>query len=446
MANEIKDLLDKVGDERLRVRLDRAISELKKTIAFGLVFEQHIPELLPIYSAPIRGQSRVSMRGGRLMDTYLVKRVHKDRAVIQREFENTVDETVKTSELVVVKRFGEPIFPALLHVDTVAQGGDAPHHLLIEADNYHALQLLEWLYTRKIDCIYIDPPYNTGAKDWKYNNNFVDLNDDWRHSKWLAFMEKRLRLAEKLLKPQSGVLVVTIDEHEVHHLGMLLERIFPEAYRQMVTIVITARGVAKQGLARVEEHAHFTFMGKASACATDDDFLTPGDTGNTLNPWASLLRRGTNAAPSDRPGLVYPILIDPQSGRIEGVGTTLAQRVDRGELRKSDLDQYQPPQKISEAWPIRSDGKLGTWQLKPSSLMQLKARGFVKLGRYDNKRHTWSVNYLKRAQLKEIEKRDLKIVGYEWEGGPAILEYSDIFLKGRRAKTVWYRTTHDAGT
>ena len=73
-----------------------------------------------------------------------------------------------------------------------------------------------------MDCIYIDPPYNTGARDWKYNNRYVDDSDVWRHSKWLSMMEKRLKLAARLLKP-DGVLIVTIDEHEVHHLGMLLE-------------------------------------------------------------------------------------------------------------------------------------------------------------------------------------------------------------------------------
>ena len=85
---------------------------------------------------------------------------------------------------------------------------NAPWHTLIEADNYHALQLLDYLYAGKVDCIYIDPPYNTGARDWKYNNDYVDANDSWRHSKWLTFMEKRLKLAQKLLKPDTGVIVV----------------------------------------------------------------------------------------------------------------------------------------------------------------------------------------------------------------------------------------------
>jgi len=94
---------------------------------------------------------------------------------------------------------------------------------LIEADNYHALQLLEWLYAGKVDCIYIDPPYNSGARIGNTIMTYVDANDGWRHSKWLAFMQRRLKLAKRLLNPEGSVLIVTIDEKEYLHLGLLLE-------------------------------------------------------------------------------------------------------------------------------------------------------------------------------------------------------------------------------
>src|SRR6185295_18547061 len=103
---------------------------------------------------------------------------------------------------------------------------DRPYHAVLDGENFHALQLFVYLYEGQVDCIYIDPPYNTGARNWKYNNRYVDSNDQYRHSKWLAMMKKRLWLARRLLKPNTGVLIVTIDEHEVHHLGMLLERVF----------------------------------------------------------------------------------------------------------------------------------------------------------------------------------------------------------------------------
>src|SRR4029077_7195650 len=116
-----------------------------------------------------------------------------------------------------------------------------PYHTLINADNFHALQLLLYCYEGKVDVIYIDPPYNTGARDWKYSNDYVDKTDTFRHSKWLSMMKKRLLLAKRLLKP-DGVLIVTIDEHEVQHLGVLLEQHFAEYSRQMVTIVINEKG------------------------------------------------------------------------------------------------------------------------------------------------------------------------------------------------------------
>ena len=134
-----------------------------------------------------------------------------------------------------------------------------------------------YLHEGDVDCIYIDPPYNTGARDWKYNNRLVDAKDDWRHSKWLSMMDRRLRLAKRLLRP-DGVLIVTIDEHEVHHLGMLLESIFPNHLRHMVTIIINPKGTGKLNFGRVDEYALFCvpnvgrslILGAATAKASAD--------------------------------------------------------------------------------------------------------------------------------------------------------------------------------
>ena len=96
---------------------------------------------------------------------------------------------------------------------------------MINSENFHALQALLYTHEGKIDVIYIDPPYNTGARDWKYNNNYVD-SDDPTNTPGPAFMERRLRLAKRLLNPADSVLIVTIDEHEVHRLRMLLQQSF----------------------------------------------------------------------------------------------------------------------------------------------------------------------------------------------------------------------------
>ena len=357
MLSAIHDLIAQISDPRLRERLSAEWANAAKEKKFGLVFEDHLPELLPLHGVKPRKGDLVCRRfNGQisaLKDVWQIKSIHAGVATCVKpsneahpsEPTRAAAEPVQfpVDELLVVREFGEPIFPALVPVDAVANGPlDAPWHTLIEADNYHALQLLDYLYAGQVDCIYIDPPYNTGARDWKYNNDYVDGNDGWRHSKWLAFMEKRLKLAKRLLKPDTGVLIVTIDEHEVHHLGMLLEREFPEAYRQMATIVITARGVAKQGLARVEEYAHYVYLGSASAVPTPDDFLNSDTSTKKKTPWASLLRRGTNAAPFNRPGLVYPILLNPETGEILGVGETVEEKITRGDFTRQQANAFNP--------------------------------------------------------------------------------------------------------
>ena len=148
--------------------------------------------------------------------------------------------------------------------------GDKPAHVVIKGENYHTLEALQFTHAGKVDCIYIDPPYNTRSRDWKYNNDYVDAADAWRHSKWLAMMEKRLRLRTRDLLKDDSVLIATIDEHEVHHLRMLLEQLFPDAYVQMVTIVVNPKGVPQGRVARVEEYAVFCFFGRSSVDATTE--------------------------------------------------------------------------------------------------------------------------------------------------------------------------------
>ncbi len=103
----------------------------------------------------------------------------------------------------------------------------APMNILIEGDNYHALSALNFTHNKKIDIIYIDPPYNTGKKDFKYDDNYVDSEDAYRHSKWLSFMNRRLRLAKNLMK-DTGVIFVSIDDNEVYQLKLLMDEIFDE--------------------------------------------------------------------------------------------------------------------------------------------------------------------------------------------------------------------------
>lgn len=104
----------------------------------------------------------------------------------------------------------------------ISDNADAPNHILIEGDNLEALTTLAYTHEGKIDVIYIDPPYNTGNKDFIYNDSYVDADDSYRHSKWLSFMSRRLRIAKKLLS-KKGVILVSLDDNEIANLRVLCD-------------------------------------------------------------------------------------------------------------------------------------------------------------------------------------------------------------------------------
>lgn len=225
----INDLIDKIKDPDLRARISEEVARMQKQKKFGLVFEEHLPEATPLYDAAIIVGSLVSLKDKEFKEFFRVKQIKGGILICEREDDSHERVELNKSNVVVVAMFGQPIYPCLKPLDALKNAPDSDlWHTLIEADNYHALQLLVYLYGGMVDCIYIDPPYNTGDKSWKYNNNFVDNSDSFRHSKWLSMMKKRLVLAKKLLNPKDSVLIVTIDEKEYLRLGCLLEELFPK--------------------------------------------------------------------------------------------------------------------------------------------------------------------------------------------------------------------------
>lgn len=447
----IDDLIAQISDPRLRERLGIEWANAAKEKKFGLVFEDHLPELLPLHGAKPRKGDLVCRRQGSLKDVWQVKSLHAGTATcVKPSNDSHPSEPTRAAadpvqfpedELLVVREFGEPIFPALVPMDAVANGpADTPWHTLIEADNYHALQLLDYLYAGQVDCIYIDPPYNTGARDWKYNNDYVDGNDGWRHSKWLAFMERRLKLAKRLLRSDNSVLIITIDEKEYLHLGMLLEAMFPDARMQMVTIVINAPGqTRKQQLARVEEYAYFLFIGDAEPPLVTDDLLNdrPSHNPRTVR-WESLLRSGTNSRRSDRPALFYPIFIKPESRELVSVGDSKPFGAPRS--------AWEAPAGAVAVWPLKSDGSEGNWRASPEYLRKLATQGFVRLGEYRADEGRGTIWYLGKAAIQKIESGEILVSGRDLQGAVIVLPNLEL-ARGRRtvAKTVWNRPTHHAG-
>jgi adenine-specific DNA-methyltransferase len=188
----LEDLIKDIPDSHLRNQIAREVSKLKVRKKFGLVFEQHLPEVVRLPGLPVKPGVRVAKRSERTAGFFLVTASVKGKKVSIVPERCGPEEIVANNELVVVKRFGEPMYPALVPFDRVTRASGKPYHTLINADNFHALQVLLYCYEGKVDVIYIDPPYNSGARDWKYNNDYVDRTDQYRHSKWLSMMQRRL--------------------------------------------------------------------------------------------------------------------------------------------------------------------------------------------------------------------------------------------------------------
>ena len=137
----------------------------------------------------------------------------------------------------------QPVLVEVPERAIISDDAEAPNHILIEGDNLSSLKLLEKTHKGKIDLIYIDPPYNTGAANWIYDNNYVDGNDLFKHSKWLSMMQSRLEIAKRLLT-SKGVLICAIDENESATLRLLLDDIFGTDYEyDCITIIHNPRGI-----------------------------------------------------------------------------------------------------------------------------------------------------------------------------------------------------------
>lgn len=451
---KLDDLIGQVADAALRAELGEAAQEIRRRQRFGLVFEEHVPEVTFLPDFPLKPRMTVYLRQDVTRTTPLrIEKIEGNKAIIRPLPEGDVI-SVKTEDLLALKRFGEPVYPALTPVDSVKRGKDRPFHSVISGENFHALQLLTFLYAGKVDCMYLDPPYNTGARDWKYNNDYVDSNDAWRHSKWLSMIEKRLRLARRLLKP-TGVMVITIDEHEVHHLGVLLEQVMPEYQRQLVTIVNNPKGVTRPqgGLSRVEEYAMFCFPEGTVMEGRGDDLLSPVKSGKQTalsvggqKPrWQGLLHSGQEHRREDRESMFYPVLIDPERRAVVGAGTPLlATRNEAGEVTdwpEPDLDAK--VNGYTAVWPIRKDGSWGRWYIGARTLKRLADQGYVSLGRRDNVRRTWALSYLYKSLQQQIEDGRLEIASFDKERNVVDVRYTEV--PRRRIKTVWHRSRHDSG-
>jgi adenine-specific DNA-methyltransferase len=272
-----------------------------------------------------------------------------------------------------------------------------PNNLFIEGDNYHALSVLNYTHQGKIDVIYIDPPYNTGNKSWKYNNDYVEKDDNFKHSKWLSFMSKRLLLAKKLLT-QSGVIVVAIDDYEIHTLRLLMDEIFGEQNRMgTITVVHNPRGrndekffaTSHEYLLVYALDQEFATLGHFKLTEEDIDSYSKSD-GISAFSETPFIRTGNNSTRESRPNLYYPIYFNEKTGALS--------------LKKSAGDV--------ELLPVNEAGEEKTWR--------------------------WGKETFEAKKDTELTCRVVK-------GTPRLFKKRRVIdSKGKKPKTVWSEPRYDA--
>ena len=432
----------KAKNPQLGADLDREFKVLSSRLPFGLNFERHSPEAVELPQRAIRRGDKVrvlpergsSKKGDQRL--WQIKAIHKggDLKIAELELLGASEpkaKTVAVKDLVVVAEFRDYIYPGLVSSGKVQQGEvDKPHHTVINGENYHVLKALTYTHRGKVDVIYIDPPYNNGKKDWKYNNDYVEKDDLYRHSKWLAMMERRLLGAKELLNPLSSVLIVTIDEKEYLRLGILLEQMFPEARIQMISSVINPKGVPRDGFSRVDEYIFVVQFG--AEMITGD--VKEGSAGKEVR-WRGLTRTGSNGIRSKSPGAFYPIFFNSE-GNIDSIGNAL--------LLDEKASSVFIPKGLVAVWPTpRPDGEDGRWSVVPETLKDLMGNGAVKTGKVNFQKGSFPIFYLTSQQMASIKAGELEVRGKSKDG---VLK---VFFKedgGRISapRTVWDKVSHSA--
>lgn len=438
MAN-IQETITEV--EKINPELACQIRKYVKEHSYGLVFEQNLPEAVRLYKKKIAVNDVVNIlpeRGKEEKDenkvAWVVKELNSRIATLIREDES---KEVPVEDIVTLVSYKDVIYPGLKEIDRVERGNpDDPYHMVINSENYHALEALTYAYAGQVDCIYIDPPYNKkDSKDWKYNCDYVDANDQYRHSKWLAFMERRLKLAKKLLNPEDSVLIVTIDEVEYARLGLLLEQVFPEANIQMISTVNAHASSARLNeFNRNNEYIYFVMIGdyRLEPIVDSKSF----DEGDVVN-WRTL-RRGDLAS---RRGTVkgekaqfYPIYVNKITGKIEKLGEALAPDVNINSI--ADIEG------CVTVFPMRDDGTEMNWGLTAKALQERLDKGYVKTGKYTPKKpQKYVIQYLTPASIKSIEEGLVKVTGYNVDG--SVIAVYDTKRKVL-PKTQWDDPLYDA--
>jgi len=442
----------KAKDPQLGADLAREFKVLSSRLPFGLNFERHSPEAVELPLQPIRKGSKVhvlSPRGDakkgdqRLWQVKSINKITKIAYLELQDASEVETRSVTLDDIVVVAEFRDTIYPGLVSTGKVQRGDGKPFHAIINGENYHALKALTYTHRGKVDAIYIDPPYNSGATDWKYNNDYVGKEDIYRHSKWLAMMERRLLVAKELLNPDDSILIVAIDEKEYLRLGLLLEQVFPDAAVkdagiQMVTSVISAKGAVRNGkFSRVEEHIFIVSLGNSSLTPWYRNMLDPmaGDGAETSGiEWLGLRRREPSSVRGARPNQFYPIFVYEKSGLLHSVGVPIDDDVNR--------DTVEVPVGAVALWPLKPDGTEMLWGLTPDVLRRNWTNGYARVNRWNAQKQSGTVQYLPGGTISLIQDEIIKITGKAKDG--SVIGVVAVDEETPPPKRVWNMSSHNA--
>ncbi len=289
-----------------------------------------------------------------------------------------------------------PVFIELKERYVPSVKTSSPNHVLIEGENLHALETLCYTHEGAFDLIYIDPPYNTGATDWKYNNNYIEPDNAYRHSRWLSMMYNRLRLAKRLLNKEDGVMIVAIDDYEVCRLIMLLEELFPQYDVNPVIVNHHPQGGASDNITRTHEYALYVIP-KSKKLVKGDKIE------DVVEEWP-LMRTGTDRRNLrvGRPKSFYAIYVDNNTLEVKGVGPEL--RIDES------YSTTEAPNGCFAVWPI-SNGFERVWRYTRDSM----------------------INHIKSNEIICTENHSLKVIKKKDE------KYAPVF-------SVWTDSRYNAGT
>ncbi len=316
---------------------------------------------------------------------------------------------------------------------------------IIQGDNLEALKSLLPEYEGKINCIYIDPPYNTGNEKWVYNDNVnhpkikkwlgevvgKDGDDLTRHDKWLCMMYPRLQLLRKLLS-NKGVLSISIGHHEITNLTAICKELFSD--RQIFNITVQTSG-GKPSRGFNIQHEYVIFITPKEF--VPNKILHSG--GNSRSPFEGLTLATFNK--KQRPNQTYPIFIDKENGNLHSVGKSLQERINEGvyvgDIESFEYNFNEAPQGTVAIWPITSKGKECVWRLISSRLESDWKKGYIKISPNKSKKslNKYSIQYLPSGLISKVESKALTVIGTE-EGKPTLI-FGENTTEGSQIPTIW---------